>query len=732
MNISTKEKNTVSTKDKAAIDHLNKQAIPRPNNTGDRLAFINPQEMTLLDQLTDGGAINKGTGLVEFDDADVGDGDGDPGSSDASVVGNDIGGFSDDDMFDFSDAFNDGDFVGVPEIDQSYLQAAADATDIFSMFAQLVGNHSTIQFNQDTNLFEEGGNWGLGNFLDSPVASAIAGLAGGPLGTIAAKAGQHALEPGQVPGQIDNLSFSNVFNTDPGFNVDNALANVSNPFTENSLDPFEDYINDLFGNYVDDGKGLEALDVLAETESDRRPPLALLQTLLSSPQFQQSTLQDQEQLFSSLLNSSNTPAVARPVIPGSFGEQLDLFNEQQSPDFVAPPAPPAGIPSLSPLEKLIANAKDGSRDEDDNPKFAPNFFRNANQGLTSLKVNRPGGLSQGAFNSLVQKSKGDADLFTRKLQGLGAIPRSQEDDGGNTTNLNNVITELNRQAAEEEQKRQDSILNTGAAKSAFDNAIGGVDSLVEELGLTGQGFASDARTNLLDILRDFTPGAGQVNTFNSLLNADVGRSLGQQALDTKTQEFQNFGNTQISSIFPEDGFNIDQSIIDSIVEDRIGQGSKLISNQQARGNFNPIGAQNANTNLQAQKPEIRQQVSDVAQSFVPAVNDRFNDIRTRAQESNNSFVLGDDLFDVTAFTDERDNFLNDQSTGFRSQIDDAIGSNPLFDIDSALGAGRRTQGLVSGGPRGGGILDTLAARQAQGGSTQQTNRGISTTGNGAF
>ena len=716
MNISTKEKNTVSTKDKAAIDHLNKQAIPRPNNTGDRLAFINPQEMTLLDQLTDGGAINKGTGLVEFD---VGDGDGDPGSSDASVVGNDIGGFSDDDMFDFGDPFNDGDFVGT-EIDQSYLEAAEKATDLFSMFGQLFGNHSTIEFNKDTGLFEEGGNWGLGNFLASPVTSGIASLAGGPLASLAIQAGQNAFGPDQTLGQVDNLSFSNVFN------------NVSNPFTENSLDAFENSINDLFGGYVDDGKELEALDVLAETESDRRPPLALLQTLLSSPQFQQSTLQDQEQLFSSLLNSSNTSTVARPVIPGSFGEQLDLFNEQQSPDFVAPPAPPAGIPSLSPLEKLVANAKDGSRDQDDDPLFAPNFFRNANQGLTSLKVNRPGGLSQGAFNSLVQKSKGDADLFTRKLQSLGVIPRSQEDDGGNTTNLNNVITQLNRQAAEEEQKRQDSILNTGAAKSAFDNAIGGVDSLVEELGLTGQGFASDARTNLLDILRDFTPGAGQVNTFNSLLNADVGRSLGQQALDTKTQEFQNFGNTQISSIFPEDGFNIDQSIIDSIVEDRIGQGSKLISNQQARGNFNPIGAQNANTNLQAQKPEIRQQVSDVAQSFVPAVNDRFNDIRTRAQEANNSFVLGDDLFDVTAFTDERDNFLNDQSTGFRSQIDDAIGSNPLFDIDSALGAGRRTQGLVSGGPRGGGILDTLAARQAQGGSTQQTNRGISTTGNGAF
>ena len=716
MNISTKEKNTVSTKDKAAIDHLNKQAIPRPNNTGDRLAFINPQEMTLLDQLTDGGAINKGTGVVEFD---VGDGDGDPGSSDASVVGNDIGGFSDDDMFDFSDPFNDGDFVGT-EIDQSYLEAAEKATDLFSMFGQLFGNHSTIEFNKDTGLFEEGGNWGLGNFLASPVTSGIASLAGGPLASLAVKAGQNAFGPDQTLGQIDNLSFSNVFN------------NVSNPFTENSLDAFENSINDLFGGYVDDGKELEALDVLAETESDRRPPLALLQTLLSSPQFQQSTLQDQEQLFSSLLNSSNTSTVARPVIPGSFGEQLDLFNEQQSPDFVAPPAPPAGIPSLSPLEKLVANAKDGSRDQDDDPLFAPNFFRNANQGLTSLKINRPGGLSQGAFNSLVQKSKGDADLFTRKLQSLGVIPRPQEDDRGNTTNLNNVITQLNQQAAEEEQKRQDSILNTEAAASAFSNAIGGVDSLVEELGLTGQGFASDARTNLLDILRDFTPGAGQVNTFNSLLNADVGRSLGQQALDTKTQEFQNFGNTQISSIFPEDGFNIDQSIIDSIVEDRIGQGSKLISNQQARGNFNPIGAQNANTNLQAQKPEIRQQVSDVAQSFVPAVNDRFNDIRTRAQEANNSFVLGDDLFDVTAFTDERDNFLNDQSTGFRSQIDDAIGSNPLFDIDSALGAGRRTQGLVSGGPRGGGILDTLAARQAQGGSTQQTNRGISTTGNGAF
>ena len=294
-------------------------------------------------------------------------------------------------------------------------------------------------------------------------------------------------------------------------------------------------------------------------------------------------------------------------------------------------------------------------------------------------------------------------------------------------------TRILNEIAQIRQDKADSTLNVQAAIDAFTNAQTGFDAQIEERGLTGQGFATQGRTDLLNLLRDFVPGAGQVNTFNRTLNDQIGRDFATNALSNTRNRFVDFGTSQIEGAFPEDGFELDQSIIDSIVNERLDQGSQIIAGQTARGSLNETGAANANEQLQSQREGITGQVSDIGTSFIPGIDSTIGDIRGRATEANQGFQLGDTLFDIAPFSEESSNFLNDQSSGFRGQVDSAIGSDPLFDISGALAAGRKTQGSVSGPAQSGSLLDTLAAREQSGvGGGGNTNRGVGTSGSGAF
>jgi hypothetical protein len=429
--------------------------------------------------------------------------------------------------------------------------------------------------------------------------------------------------------------------------------------------------------------------------------------------------------------------------PGSVGASL----QQQLLDAQNPVTPdPNAVQAPSVLDQLLAAARgldrgQGVNEEDLGAKSpTSSFFNEANKGFNRLRIGKAGGVPRSFFDRLVNESNGDPNLLIRKLRAQGITNNLQRNDGqggpgesavGGVVNVADLINPIRRDEEERARIAQSKVLNLNAAFEAFSNANTGIDDLIAERGFTrDQGFAQGARDRVQDTFFDFQPGFNQSDTFNNSLNADIGRLFGEEALTNKRQEFIDTGSQSITDAFPDGGFNIDQSIIDSIVDERLNQGSQVIAGQQARGNFNEAGITSANEQLQSQRPRINDQVFGLAESFVPGIDSTVGDIRGRAQEANEGFQLGDELFNVGAFTDERDTFLGDQNTGFTSQINDAIGSDPLFNIGDSLAAGRKSQGVVSG-PQQGTLLDTLAARE-NGGISNRTNRGLGTRGSGAF
>jgi len=445
----------------------------------------------------------------------------------------------------------------------------------------------------------------------------------------------------------------------------------------------------------------------------------IFQRLQNDPA-QQATLLNS--LFNQLEQGSNPDP--RDVIGGSF---QDVFNRRNDPR-------PEQVPRDFRQEVTDILTRPGFNQIDqDNEAITPDqqinkLINNDVIDLNSFFEKDPTGGLQRNTNALSGLTTEEILRFGREFSGI------VDDSSLGATDIATRLEDFKRKSfkdiATAKQNKADQTLNVQAAIDAFTNAQTGFDAQIEERGLTGQGFATQGKTDLLNLLRDFVPGAGQVNRFNSTLNDQIGRDFATNALSNTRNRFVDFGTSQIEGAFPDSGFELDQSIIDSIVNERLSTGSEIIGNQEARGNFNSIGAANANEQLETQRPRINDAVFGTASSFIPGIDSFSTDLRGRAQEANQGFQLGDELFNIQPFQEENDTFFDAQNSGFRGQVDEAIGSDPLFNIGDALAAGRRSQGSVSG-PEQGSVLDSLAARESAG-VANRTNRGLGTRGSGAF
>ena len=205
---------------------------------------------------------------------------------------------------------------------------------------------------------------------------------------------------------------------------------------------------------------------------------------------------------------------------------------------------------------------------------------------------------------------------------------------------------------------------------------------------------------------------------------------GQGILDQETDlRKQGFTNT-LNQSFTGDAFdNIDDDIINSIVTERSGPAQKQISNFAARGNLNPIGGKSANTFLADQTESATQKVRDVGAGVLGQNQQDVDTIKSTAQSGIEGYKLGDDLFNVTPFAEQRQSLVDERQGSLGSDISSAVGSEPLFDVSGALQAGGRSQGVVSGKNQNSSFLDAIAAREQSG---NRQRRGLGTRGSGAF
>jgi hypothetical protein len=210
--------------------------------------------------------------------------------------------------------------------------------------------------------------------------------------------------------------------------------------------------------------------------------------------------------------------------------------------------------------------------------------------------------------------------------------------------------------------------------------------------------------------------------------------FGQAILgEEETLRRQSFGR-DIGQAFPGDVFQeLDDDIISSIVRERQGPAQEQISRFGARGNLNPTGGKTANLFIQEQVPGALERVEEVGSGVLGGIRGDIGEIRGRAEEEAGGYRLGEDLFDVAPFSEERGGLIEERQGTLGSDVRAAIGPEALFDVSGALRAGGRAQGVVPGRGQNQAFLDQIAARElGSTGGLRNRSRGLGSRGSGAF
>jgi len=188
-------------------------------------------------------------------------------------------------------------------------------------------------------------------------------------------------------------------------------------------------------------------------------------------------------------------------------------------------------------------------------------------------------------------------------------------------------------------------------------------------------------------------------------------------------------NTQIDEAFQGNDFapTFDDDIINAILDERQGVATQPVENAFARGNLSPQGHKTARTDISNQRSGAQETLQGFTEPLLGTYGEGVSDIENRARSAANSYNFGDTLFDLAPFTAERDQYVADKQGSLGDEVRGLVGSTPLFDPTNAIQSAGRSQGVVSGKN----LFDVFADRQGAGAVTK-TDRGIGSSGSGAF
>ena len=273
-------------------------------------------------------------------------------------------------------------------------------------------------------------------------------------------------------------------------------------------------------------------------------------------------------------------------------------------------------------------------------------------------------------------------------------------------------------------------INYGRGLSALEQALLGIDDTVSNRGFEGLGYAESGRDRARNLFDTF----GEGDNIDDLLNFGVGQQFGTDALtDTENQFRSGYTDTANQRFAPDFQLNLIDpnafnTTVDNILGDRRDSASRIIGNAGARGNLSSYGQQQANTSLGNQEIGARDRVSGIARGIESEGQRGLTGIGDEARGGASGFTLGDSAFDITPFSDRATTYRTDTSGSFDSDVNAALGSDPLFDTGTALSSAAGSQGVVSGTPS---FLDTIATRQGRGSSSRE-QRGLGSRGSGKF
>ena len=269
------------------------------------------------------------------------------------------------------------------------------------------------------------------------------------------------------------------------------------------------------------------------------------------------------------------------------------------------------------------------------------------------------------------------------------------------------------------------------AYQAYLSAIAGIDERTGERGFTGRGFEEGAKTKALNTLKGF----GESDPYENLLNKVLGRDFAEQEFGRLDTTNRNTGLDAVKTSFGGDQKFFDpmsfSTTLDNILQQGFTKASSSINNAGARGNLSARGSAVANESLLGQQPKARERVNQLRDNVLSTDTEAVRNIGNRAQGAAQGYDLGEELFNIQPYNEEKDKAIVDKTASFEGDVNSQLGNESLYSIPDALFKAGSRQGVVSGKPQGNaGLLDTLAARATQ--ANQKRDRGLGSRGSGVF
>lgn len=262
---------------------------------------------------------------------------------------------------------------------------------------------------------------------------------------------------------------------------------------------------------------------------------------------------------------------------------------------------------------------------------------------------------------------------------------------------------------------------------AFDRARG----TVEERGLDFNNFEGGINSELDRIVRGLSgPVSGTAGFADprASFEDDIASIVLNNSRDLSRRNFE----TAIDS-FGGEGFaqnsirnDADDAILQSILDPQFADANTSLDNAFSQGNLSRAGLDRARITLGEQQSGARSNLDQIGGDVLSQGRSDLRDIRDRGIGQARGFELGQS-FTPGDVQGRLDTSLGDFNTNLEGNIRNAVGSAPLFDVNSILANTRQTAfnpAAGTGDTAAPGLLDTLADRDKK----RNESRGVGNTG----
>lgn len=184
------------------------------------------------------------------------------------------------------------------------------------------------------------------------------------------------------------------------------------------------------------------------------------------------------------------------------------------------------------------------------------------------------------------------------------------------------------------------------------------------------------------------PNPSQYFTSDLINNALTGYQSDRQAKNT----------TQVNSVF-NPGFEtsalpdtLDDSYINKILGDQETKARGALTAAQQRGQLTDTGLNAANETLNSQRTGAKSTLDSLGGGVLAADRAGLKGVRDNALSAGTGWQLGDPDFSLDSFKTSRDSKLQGYTNNLEGDITNALGSTPLFNVNSILMSGSQAQG----------------------------------------